>query len=400
MKLPIYMDYHATTPLDPEVLKAMEPYLTEVFGNAASKSHVFGWTAEAAVERARKQVAQLIYGHEKEIYFTSGATESNNIAILGVAEKLASRGKHIITATTEHKAVMDPCKYLQEKGFDVTYLQVDATGNLNLDELRKAITQKTILITLMSANNEIGTIHPIAEIGKIAKEFQIYFHTDGAQAIGKIPMDVEEMGVDLLSISGHKIYGPKGIGALYVRQKNPKVSVAPILYGGGHEGGLRSGTPNVPGIVGLGAALEKAQRVMGEESIRLQALRDKLHRLLKEGLEGVELNGPDSKRLVHNLNVSFSGVRSEPLIMAMRDLAVSTGSACTSASPEPSHVLKALGLTEARIRSSIRFGLGRFTTEEEVDYAADLVVRSVKKLREKSVGDTLAPEGLGATTMG
>jgi cysteine desulfurase len=393
MKTPVYMDYHATTPLDPRVLQAMAPYFTEEVGNAASKSHVFGWRAEAAVEQARGQVARLIGASPEEIYFTSGATESNNLALLGVAEGYADQGDHLITVTTEHRSVLDPCRYLERKGYRVTYLPVDAEGRVDPEAVRRAITARTILISVMAANNEIGTLQPLAEIGKVAKEKGVLLHSDAAQAVGKIPCHVDELGADLVSLSGHKIYGPKGVGALYVRRRTPRLMVHPILYGG-HERGLRSGTLNVPGVVGLGAALSLAEAEMAGESARLAALRDRLQAKIQGSLEGVDLNGPVAGRLANNLNLSFAYVKSDALMMEMREVAVSSGSACTSASPEPSHVLKALGLSDSRIRSSIRFGLGRFTTEAEVDYVAGRVVALVKKLREGSSEYKMAQEGV------
>lgn len=384
MKLPIYLDNHATTPLDPRVLDAMMPFLTTKFGNAASRNHSFGWEAEEAVEKARKQIADLIGAQPKEIVFTSGATESNNLAIKGVAEMYAERGNHIITVATEHKAVLDTCKKLEKHGCRVTYLPVRQDGLIDLDMLRSAITDKTILISVMYANNEIGVIQPIAEIGKIAKERGVLFHSDAVQAVGKIPVNVIHDNVDLLSLSGHKIYGPKGVGALYVRRKNPRVQLTAQMDGGGHERGMRSGTLNVPGIVGLGAACEICQREMPEEMVRLRRLRDRLKDKLLSELPEVYVNGSMEHRLPNNLNVSFAYVEGESLLMGINDVAVSSGSACTSATLEPSYVLKALGAGDDLAHSSIRFGIGRFNTEEEIDYVGEKVVSVVNKLRELS----------------
>jgi cysteine desulfurase len=397
MKLPIYMDYHATTPVDPRVLEAMNPYFTELFGNAASRNHSFGWVAEEAVEKARKQVADLIGANSKEIVFTSGATESNNLAIKGVAEMYAEKGNHIITAATEHKAVLDTCKRLEKHGCRVTYLPVQTNGLVDLDMLREAITDKTILISVMYANNEIGVIQPIAEIGRIAKERGVLFHTDAVQAVGKVPVNVLKDNVDLLSLSGHKLYGPKGVGALYVRRRSPRVQLTAQMDGGGHERGMRSGTLNVPSIVGLGEACAIAQREMAEESKRLSHLRDKLKNKLMSELDEVYINGTIEHRLPHNLNISFAYVEGESLLMGINDIAVSSGSACTSATLEPSYVLKALGAGDDLAHSSIRFGLGRFNTEEEVDYVADKVVDVVRKLRELSPLYEMAKEGIDLT---
>jgi cysteine desulfurase len=394
MKLPIYMDYHATTPTDPRVFEAMRPYFTEFFGNAASRNHSFGWVAEEAVEKARKQVADLIGANSKEIVFTSGATESNNLAIKGVAEMYAEKGNHIITAATEHKAVLDTCKRLEKHGCRVTYLPVQQNGLIDLDMLREAITDKTILISIMYANNEIGVIQPVAEIGKIAKERGVLFHTDGVQAAGKVPVNVIKDNVDLLSLSGHKLYGPKGVGALYVRRRNPRVQLTAQMDGGGHERGMRSGTLNVTGIVGLGEACRLAQEEMSEESKRLSHLRDKLKNKLMSELDEVYINGTIEHRLPHNLNISFAYVEGESLLMGINDIAVSSGSACTSATLEPSYVLKALGAGDDLAHSSIRFGLGRFNTEEEVDYVADKVIDVVRKLRELSPLYEMAKEGV------
>jgi cysteine desulfurase len=384
MSKPIYFDNHATTPVDPRVLEAMIPYFTENFGNAASRNHAYGWVAEDAVEKGRKQIASLIGANSKEIVFTSGATESNNLAIKGVAEMYAEKGNHIITAATEHKAVLDTCKHLEKKGCRITYLPLKGDGLVDLDMLRDAITDKTILISIMYANNEIGVIQPVKEIGKIAKERGVLFHSDAVQACGKIPVNVIEDGIDLLSITGHKLYGPKGVGALYVRRKNPRVQLTAQMDGGGHERGMRSGTLNVPGIVGLGAACEIAQREMPEESARLRALRDKLRAKLEASLEETYINGTMEHRLPNNLNMSFAYVEGESLLMGINDIAVSSGSACTSATLEPSYVLKALGLGDDLAHTSIRFGLGRFNTEAEVDYVAQKMIDVVNKLRELS----------------
>ena len=361
IKLPIYMDYHATTPVDPRVLDAMLPYFTEKFGNAASRNHPFGWVAEEAVEKARKQVADLIGASPKEIVFTSGATESDNLAIKGVAEMYREKGNHIITCVTEHKAIIDTCKRLEKEGYRVTYLPVQKDGLIRLEDLRSATTDKTILITIMTANNEIGVVQPIAEIGAIAKEKGILFHTDAVQAVGKIPFNVIDLKVDMASMSAHKMYGPKGVGALYVRRRNPRVLLAPIIDGGGHERGMRSGTLNVPGIVGFGKAAELCRLEMAADTDRLLALRARLNDKLHKGLDEIYINGSMEHRLPHNLNISFAYVEGESLLMGINDVAVSSGSACTSASLEPSYVLKALGAGEDLAHSSIRFGLGRWT---------------------------------------
>jgi cysteine desulfurase len=396
MKLPIYMDYHSTTPLDPQVLEAMMPYLTEKFGNAASRNHSFGWQAEAAVEKGRNQIAHLIDAQPKEIIFTSGATESDNLALVGIAEAYQENGNHIITCVTEHKAILDTCNYLEKKGFQITYLPVDHYGQVAPDDVKKALTDKTILVSLMAANNEIGTLHPLQEIGKITKAKGIMFHTDAAQAAGKIPLNVQSMNIDLMSLSGHKIYGPKGIGALYVRSKNPRVKLAPLIHGGGHERGMRSGTLNVPGIVGMGKACEIAEEKMSEESMRLRFLRDKLEQALMKNLDPVYLNGHPTQRLPNNLNLSFAFVKSEALIMEMKEIAVSSGATCASATQEPSYVLKAIGLNDELVRSSIRYGLGRFNTEEEVNYVAEKTIAVVKQLRDKSPFYEMAKIGHGS----
>ncbi|HKN26185.1 MAG TPA: IscS subfamily cysteine desulfurase [Candidatus Acidoferrum sp.] len=394
VKLPIYMDNHATTPMDPRVLQAMLPYFTEKFGNAASRNHSFGWAGEEAVENARQQVASLINATAKEIIFTSGATESDNLMIKGVAEMYREKGNHIITQAIEHKAVLDTCKNLEKHGFEVTYLPVQKDGRVDPEDVRKAIKPTTILISIMYANNEIGVINPIAEIGKIAKERGIIFAVDGVQAVGKIPVDVQKDNIDLLAISGHKLYGPKGVGALYVRRRNPRVQLSAIIDGGGHERGMRSGTLNVPGIVGLGKACELCQQEMAQESERLRGLRDRLKKGLEAKLDEVFVNGSLEHRLPNNLNMSFAYVEGESLLMGINDVAVSSGSACTSATLEPSYVLKALGVGEDLAHTSIRFGLGRFTTEEEVDYVTDKMVQVVTKLRELSPLYEMAKEGI------
>jgi cysteine desulfurase len=395
LKTPVYMDNHATTRLDPRVLEAMLPYFTEKFGNAASRNHSFGWEAEEAVDRSRNQIAALVGAKSKEIIFTSGATESDNLAIKGVVEFYKEKGNHIITCVTEHKAVLDSCRALERAGkATVTYLPVEKFGMVDPDAVRAAITDKTVLITIMWANNEIGTIHPIAEIGKIAKEKGIIFHCDAVQAIGKVPVDFEKAGVDLGSITAHKIYGPKGIGAIYVRSKGPRVRLSPMVDGGGHERGMRSGTLNVPGIVGLGAACELSGKEMPEESQRLIQLRSQLQAGLFERLDEIYVNGHPTERLPGNLNVSFAYVEGESLLMGINDIAVSSGSACTSATLEPSYVIRALGIDDELAHSSIRFGLGRFNTEEEVDYVTDRVSKEVKRLRDMSPLYEMAKEGI------
>lgn len=392
---PIFMDYHSTTPVDQRVLEAMLPYFTEIFGNAASRNHAFGWAAEEAVERARATVAGVLHADPKEIIFTSGATESNNLAIRGVAEMARGKGDHLITVATEHRCVLEPCARLERQGFRVTYLPVDREGLVDPDAVRRAITDRTILVSVMLANNEIGTIAPLAEIAAVAKARGVLVHTDAAQAVGKIPVDVEALGVDLLSLSAHKVYGPKGSGALYVRRKNPHVRLSPLIDGGGHERGLRSGTVNVPGVVGLAAACAVAQAEMPEEAGRLRRLRDRLRDHLVGALDETVLNGHPAQRLPGNLNMSFAYVEGEALIMGLNDVAVSSGSACTSASMEPSHVLRALGIGDDLVHSSIRFGLGRWTTEHEVDEVAARVVAHVKRLRALSPLYTRG-EGRGA----
>jgi cysteine desulfurase len=394
MKLPIYMDYHATTPMDPRVFEAMKPYFLETFGNAASRNHSFGWEAEEAVEKSRKQIASLIGATAKEIVFTSGATESNNLALKGVAEMYAEKGNHIITAATEHKAILDTCKRLEKHGVRVTYLPVQTNGLVDMEQLQAAITDKTILISIMYANNEIGVIQPIAEIGKLAKSKGVLLHTDATQAVGKVPVNVIKDNIDIMSLSGHKMYGPKGVGALYVRRKGPRVQLTAQMDGGGHERGMRSGTLNVPGIVGLGEACALCQAEMAEESKRLGHLRDKLKDKLQSELDETYINGTMESRLPNNLNISFAYVEGESLLMGINDIAVSSGSACTSATLEPSYVLKALGAGDDLAHSSIRFGLGRFNTEAEVDYVAAKVIDVVKKLRDLSPLYEMAKEGI------
>ena len=399
MKLPIYMDYHATTPVDPRVVEAMLPYFTEHFGNAASRNHPFGWKAEEAVDKARKQVADLIGATAKEIIFTSGATESNNLAIKGVAEMYREKGNHIITCVTEHKAVIDTCKKLEKQGCRVTYLPVQKDGRISLDELRAAITDKTILITIMTANNEIGVLQPIAEIGAIAKEKGVLFHTDAVQAVGKVPFNVNDLKVDLVSISAHKMYGPKGVGALYVRRRNPRVLLAEQTNGGGHERGMRSGTLNVPGIVGLGTAAAICQSDMETDNARIVKMRDRLNQALHASLDELYINGSMEHRLPQNLNISFAYVEGESLLMGISEVAVSSGSACTSASLEPSYVLKALGAGDDLAHSSIRFGLGRWTTDEEVDYVIEKLTSVVRRLREMSPLYEMVKEGVDLSKM-
>lgn len=395
IKLPIFMDYHSTTPVDPRVLEEMLPYFTDKFGNAASRSHSFGWTAEEAVDYARERIAKLIGAQsEKEIVFTSGATESNNLALKGVAEFYKDKGDHIITTVTEHKAILDTCKRLEKDGFRVTYLGVAKDGRVDPDDVRKALTDKTILVSVMLANNEIGTVQPIAEIGKITREKGVLFHSDAVQGVGKVDFDVQKMNVDLASITAHKMYGPKGVGALYLRRSKPRVRVVAQMDGGGHERGMRSGTLNVPGIVGFGKAADIMAREGKEEAAKLVALRERLRTKLMSSLEEVYVNGSMEHRLPGNLNVSFNFVEGEAMMMAIKDVAVSSGSACTSASLEPSYVLRALGVGDELAHSSIRFGLGRFNTEEEVDYVADLVIGKVKHLREMSPLYEMYKEGI------
>jgi cysteine desulfurase len=444
IKTPIYMDYNSTTPIDPRVVEAMQPYLTDKYGNAASRSHRYGWVAEEAVEYAREQVAKLINATPAEIIFTSGATESDNLALKGIAhmygmtdadkllvdtlakgkksgaipdaeaklparfgrldldaiaekgafEYFKDKGDHIITVGTEHKAILDSAKRLEKEGWRVTYLPVGEDGRISLDDLKAAITDKTILVSVMFANNEIGVLQPIEEIGKICRENKVLFHTDAVQAVGKIPIDVEAMKIDLLSISAHKMYGPKGIGAIYVRRRRPRVRLEAGIDGGGHERGMRSGTLNVAGIVGFGKAAELCTKELDDERVRVAGLRDRLWRKLSSELDEIYLNGHPEHRLPNNLNVSFAYVEGEALMMAIKDVAVSSGSACTSASLEPSYVLRALGVGDDLAHSSIRFGVGRFTTEEEVDFVGDLVVSAVKRLREMSPLYEMAKEGI------
>jgi cysteine desulfurase len=393
MELPIYLDNNATTPLDPRVLEAMLPYFTSKFGNAASRNHAFGWVAEEGVDYAREQVAKLIGCTEKEIIFTSGATEGDNLAIKGVYEMYADKGNHIITATTEHKAVLDTCKHLEKQGARVTYLKVKEDGLIDLAELEAAMTPETILVSIMYGNNEIGVVQPIKEISAIAHKHGALFFSDATQAVGKIPVDVNADGIDLMAFTAHKMYGPKGVGALYVRRKNPRVKVTSQMDGGGHERGMRSGTLNVPGIVGLGKACELCRLEMESEAKRLSALRDKLEAALTT-MEESYVNGNTQHRLPHVANISFKYVEGEGLMMAMKDLAVSSGSACTSASLEPSYVLKSLGLSDDLAHSSIRFGLGRFTTEAEVDYAIENTKNAVNHLRNLSPLWEMFKEGI------
>ena len=399
IKLPIYFDNHATTKVDPRVVAAMTPYFNDIYGNAASRNHEYGWKAEEGVENGRAQVAKLINATPKEIVFTSGATESTNLAIKGVAQMYREKGNHIITQVTEHKATLDTCKSLEKQGYEVTYLPVEKDGRINLEDLKRAITPKTILISIMYANNEIGTVQPVQEIGKIAKEKGVFFHVDGVQAVGKIPVDVQKDGIDLMSISAHKLYGPKGVGALYVRRKNPRVQLASQIDGGGHERGMRSGTLNVPGIVGLGKACELCGEEMAQEAARLSKMRDRLRESIMSRLDETFINGSEEFRLPHNINISFAYVEGESLLMGINDIAVSSGSACTSATLEPSYVLKALGVGEDLAHTSIRFGLGRFNTDEEVEYVADRVVETVSRLRELSPLYEMAKEGVDVSKM-
>ncbi len=398
VKLPIYLDHNATTPADPRVVEAMLPYFTDKFGNAASRNHPFGWDAEAAVDTAREQAAALVGAKPKEIIWTSGATESNNLAIKGAARMYAkedgeSKG-HIITSAIEHKAVLDPCKRLQMEGFAVTFLEPPADGVHTVEQVADALRPDTILVTIMWANNEIGTVNPVPEIGALCKEKNIVFHTDATQWVGKMPTDVNEAGIDLMSWSGHKIYGPKGVGALYVRRRRPRIRLEPIIDGGGHERGMRSGTLNVTGIVGFGQACELCHREMEAESARLKTLRDRLESQITERLDGVAINGHKEKRLPHTSNMSFAWVEGESLLMSMNEVAVSSGSACTSASLEPSYVLKNLGVGDELAHSSIRFGLGRITTEEDIDYTVNKIVKGVEHLRKMSPLYEMHQEGI------
>jgi cysteine desulfurase len=399
LEQPIYMDNQATTPVDPRVLDAMLPYFRERFGNAASRNHKFGWDAEEAVANGRAHVARLINASPKEIIFTSGATESDNLALKGVAEMYREKGNHIITCVTEHKAIIDSAKHLEKQGVRVTFLPVERNGLVDLAELEAAITDKTILISIMTANNEVGVVQDVGAIGAIARKRGVLFHTDAVQAIGKIPFDVQEMNVDLASISAHKMYGPKGVGALYVRRRNPRVLLSPQIDGGGHERGMRSGTLNVPGIVGFGKAAELALEELPEESARLFTLRERLRQKLEASLDEVYINGDLERRIPGNLNMSFAYVEGESLLMGIDDIAVSSGSACTSASLEPSYVLKALGVGEDLAHTSIRFGVGRFNTEEEVDYVAEKVISTVRRLRDLSPLYEMAREGIDLKTV-
>jgi cysteine desulfurase len=394
VKLPIYMDNHATTPIDPRVLDAMMPFLTDKFGNAASRNHQFGWEAEQAVESGRKEIAALIGADPREIVITSGATESDNLAVKGVAWMYREKGDHIITCVTEHKAILDTCKHLEKDGFRVTFLPVDAKGFIDLDQLRETITDKTILISIMAANNEVGVLQDVQAIGKIARERGVLFHTDAVQAAGKVPFNVNDLNVDLASLSAHKIYGPKGVGALFVRRRNPRVLLTPMIDGGGHERGMRSGTLNVPGIVGFGKAAELCRKDLPQESAEMLRLREKLRTTLEHELDEVYINGDLQRRVPGNLNMSFAYVEGESLLMGINDIAVSSGSACTSASLEPSYVLKALGVGEDLAHTSIRFGIGRFNTEEEVDFVAARVIETVRRLRELSPLYEMAKEGI------
>jgi cysteine desulfurase len=399
VKLPIYLDNNATTRTDPHVVEAMLPYFSEVYGNAASRSHSFGWAAEEAIDIARAQLAKVIGADPKEIIFTSGATESNNLAIKGIAEMYAEKGDHIITVVTEHKAVLDTCKHLEKDGKHVTYLGVGKDGLIDLDELKAAITDKTILVSVMAANNEIGVIQPLKEIGAICREKGVLFHTDAVQAYGKIPLDVNDLNIDLLSFTAHKIYGPKGIGALYVRRRNPRVKLTAQIDGGGHERGFRSGTLNVTGIVGFGKAAELLMEEMEAESVRLAGLRDRMAQTIMDACDSCYINGHATQRLPGNLNISFEFVEGESLLMGLKDVALSSGSACTSASLEPSYVLKAMGLGDELAHSSLRFGFGRFTTEEEVDWVARKVISEVSRLREMSPLWELHLEGVDLSTV-
>jgi cysteine desulfurase len=391
---PIYLDNHATTRLDPRVLKAMMPFLTEEYGNASSRTHAFGWTAEAAVDSARKQVATLIGARPKEMIFTSGATESNNLAVKGVLDFYADRGNHIVTVKTEHKAILDACRALERAGkATVTYLKPDSLGRIAPEQVAQAITDQTVLVSVMHANSEIGVIAPLAEIGRITRDAGVIFHTDAAQSAAKNPIDVDAMGIDLLSLSAHKMYGPKGVGALFVRARDPRVRLSPLVDGGGQEKGMRSGTLNVPGIVGIGAAAEIGAAEMGEESARVSALRDRLCERLTSELDEVTINGDLNSRLSGNLNLSFAYVEGESLLMGLREVALSSGSACTSASLEPSHVLRAIGVDDEAAHSSIRFGLGRFNTAAEIELVSDRVVSEVQRLRRFSALYAAKKEG-------
>ena len=394
MKHPIYLDYNATTPTDPRVVEAMLPFFTEIYGNAASRNHSFGWTAEEGVSKARNIIGEAIGATGKEIVFTSGATESDNMAVLGVAEFYHEKGKHIITSPIEHKAVVDPCQALEQKGYEITFLDVDEHGRIDLKQLEASIREDTVLVSLMAGNNEIGTLNPLTEIGQMTRERGVLFHCDATQGVGKIPIDVEAMNIDLLSMTAHKIYGPKGIGALYVRRKKPRVRITPIMFGGGHERGFRSGTLNVPGIVGFGKAIELAMEEISSEAERQIGLRQHLYKRLTDELDYVFLNGHPTERLPNNLNLSFGYVEGESLMMGISEIAVSSGSACTSASLEPSYVLRSMGVGDDLAHSSVRFGFGRYTTMEEVNYAADKVIGAVKRLREMSPLYEMVQEGV------
>lgn len=394
VRTPIYLDHNATTPVDPRVLETMLPYFSEKFGNAASRSHSFGWEAMDAVDRGREQVAELIGALSKEVIFTSGATESDNIALKGVMEYYHEKGDHLITGATEHKAVLDTAKYLEKKGCAVTILPVDESGRIDPDRLEASITDRTVLVSLMLANNETGVIHPVHEIGRIARKHGVLFHCDATQAVGKVRIDVRDMGIHLMSMSGHKIYGPKGIGVLYVRSRDPKVNAYPVIHGGGHERGMRSGTLNVPGIVGMGAACEIIGREFEEEVPRLRELRDRLENSLKSRLQNVYVNGHPTERLVSTSNMSFEWVEGEGIMLSMKEIALSSGSACTSASLEPSYVLNAMGRPDELSHSSLRFSLGRWTTVEEIDYTIERVVENVTRLREMSPLYEMAKKGV------
>ncbi|CAN5389129.1 IscS subfamily cysteine desulfurase [soil metagenome] len=397
VKLPIYMDSHATTRTDPRVLEAMLPYFTEIFGNPASRNHSFGWAAEEAVETSRATIARCINADPKEIVFTSGSTEANNLAIKGAAEMYGEKGKHIITCVTEHKAIIDPCKKLERMGYDVTWLPVQKSGRVDVDQLRDAVRPETILVSIMHANNEIGVLQPVEDIAQVCAAKDIVFHTDATQSVGKVPVDVQKQGIHMLSCSAHKLYGPKGVGFLYVRRRKPRVRVTPILDGGGHERGMRSGTLNVTGIVGMAKAMEICDAEMAQESAKMSGLRDYLRKKLFDNMTDIYENGDPNYKLPHSLNISFSFVEGESLLMGIHDVAVSSGSACTSASLEPSYVLKSLGLGDELAHSSIRFGLGRFNTKEEVDYVADKLISTVAKLREMSPLYEMHKEGVDLT---
>jgi cysteine desulfurase len=399
MNLPIYFDYQATTPMDPRVLEAMMPFFTNQFGNAASRSHSFGWGAEEAVEKARAQIAGLIHASPKEIVFTSGSTEAINLAIKGVAEMYVAKGKHIVTSQVEHKAVLDTCKHLEKLGYEVTYLKPTKTGRITTEMVDEAMRPDTILVALMWANNEVGTLNPIREIGALCHAKNVLFFTDATQAVGKVPVDVEADHVDLLCLSGHKIYGPKGVGCLYVRRKNPRVRLVAQIDGGGHERGMRSGTLNVPGIVGLGSACEISATDMDKDTAHTRGLRDYFEERIFASLDHVHRNGDKDHRLPNNSNLSFNYVEGESMIMGIKDVAVSSGSACTSASLEPSHVLRAMGVGDELAHSSIRFGFGRFTSREEVDFAIDHVITAVKRLRELSPLYEMVQEGIDLSTV-